>query len=97
MKDPSIPKSQKKPALESILQKLNCHEITQRFFGTQMIIQGFSRLLVMPSPMASVHLLGTASICRHTGLIALGTILQAGRQRQTMAVSLQVSWRTTTG
>ena len=33
MKDPSIPKSQKKPALESILQKLNCHEITQRFFG----------------------------------------------------------------
>ena len=33
MKDPSIPKSQKKPALEAILQKLNCHDITQRFFG----------------------------------------------------------------
>ena len=33
MKDPSIPKTQKKPALESILQKLNCHDITQRFFG----------------------------------------------------------------
>ena len=32
LKDPSIPKAQKKPVLESILQKLNCHEITMRFF-----------------------------------------------------------------
>ena len=32
LKDPSIPKSQKKPALEGILEKMGCHEITRRFF-----------------------------------------------------------------
>ena len=50
MKDPSIPKLQKKPALESILQKLDAHDITQRFFS-------------VPQPLSCCCLLALYHLC----------------------------------
>lgn len=46
MKDPSIPKGAKQEALDAILDKLECEDITKNFFGGDFVISTILQIII---------------------------------------------------